>query len=80
VERLGRGPARTRSFEARGADGQVFPSQMQSATRIGTFAAAFRKLGKDPAAGYERLFDLYTKGEIPSISKPSLRAGKLRLP
>ncbi len=70
VELLARGPGRLAALEARGADGLMFLKRLSSATRIGTVAAAFRKLGDDPAAAYERLFDLYTSGDLRLIRSP----------
>lgn len=64
VEVLARGPGRMQAFEGRGPEGIALLNRLESATRIGSFVSAFRKLGLDPATTYNELFGLYSRGEI----------------
>lgn len=71
IKVLGRGPARLQAFEPRSPEGVAFLSHLQMATRIGDFGAAFRKLGLDPATGYDSLFDLYDRGSVRLVRSPN---------
>lgn len=67
---VARGPGRLDSFEARGPAGAALLGRIASGTRTGNFAAAFRRLGLDPAGTYDELFKLYTRGEIRLVRSP----------
>jgi ATP-dependent DNA helicase RecQ len=67
---LARGPGRLQAFEPRGPEGLALLNRLQSATRIGNFAAAFRKLSADPVATYDHLFNLYSRGEVSLVRSP----------
>lgn len=70
LEIVARGPGRLASFEARGPAGAALLNRIASGTKIGNFAAAFRKLGLDPAEAYDELFRLYTRGEVRLVRSP----------
>jgi len=67
---VARGPGRLQALEPRGPEGVALLNRLQSATRIGSFAAAFRKLSADPAATYDHLFDLYSRAEVRLARSP----------
>lgn len=67
---LARGPGRLQAFESRSPEGVAFLHRLLAATRIGNFAAAFRKLNIDPKDAYDQLFDLYHRGEVHLIRSP----------
>lgn len=67
---VARGPGRLHCFEARGPEGAALLKRLGSATSIGNTAAAIRKLGIDPAATMELLFELYDKGELKLAQSP----------
>lgn len=70
IELLARGPGRLESFKASGPEGLTLLKRLSSATRIGNFASAIRKLGDEPAAVYTKVFELYDKGEIGLTRSP----------
>lgn len=70
LEVLARGPSRAKAFKASSPEATAFLSRIGGATRTGLFLAAFRKLSEQPADAYERLFDLYTNGELRLIRSP----------
>jgi len=67
---LARGPGRLQAFDPRGPEGVAFLNRLNAATRIGNFAAAFRKLTLDPVTAYDHLFDLYDRGEVRLVRSP----------
>jgi ATP-dependent DNA helicase RecQ len=67
---VARGPGRLRCFEARGPEGAALLQRLTAATTIGNTTAAIRKLGLDPAATMEAIFDLYDRGEIKLTRSP----------
>jgi ATP-dependent DNA helicase RecQ len=67
---VARGPGRLRCFEARGPEGAALLQRLGSATSTGNTAAAIRKLGLDPAATMEQLFELYDNGELKLARSP----------
>lgn len=70
VEVLARGPSRLSSFVARTPSGAEMLSRLGNATKTGNMLAAFRKLNVEPAAGYQRLFELYHQHDIDLIQSP----------
>ncbi len=70
VEVLARGPGRLASFEPRGPEGAAFLNHLASGTRTGSLVFAIRNLGLNPGETYERLFDLYSRGEVRLVRSP----------
>jgi ATP-dependent DNA helicase RecQ len=70
VELLARGPGRLESFKPSGPEGLAFLNRLSSATRIGNFASAIRKLREEPAAVYAKLFELYDNNEVKLTRSP----------
>jgi ATP-dependent DNA helicase RecQ len=70
IKVLARGPGRLQAFEPGGPEGVAYLNRLNAATRIGNFAAAFRKLSLEPATAYDSLFDLYGRGEVRLVRSP----------
>jgi ATP-dependent DNA helicase RecQ len=81
IKVLARGPGRLQAYDPGDPDGFAFLNRLSAATRIGSFAAAFRKLSLDPAAAYDTLFGLYDRGEVRLARSPDnvllIRSGAL---
>lgn len=70
VELLARGPGALRGFEPRSPEGATFLSRMAGATKTGSFLAAFKKLGEDPATAFRQLYRLYLRGDLRLTRSP----------